>query len=403
MVALSDKSLTTNFTPAKLTANISSFKSSPEEISAIVQSATRICYPSSSILPYHGQGHPQVTWNYARKLIERVRACGITVNEHAVRDGVALHDAFSQIIPEFLGFKDPEHLASHFSYNFLRYHGASEEYARLVERIIVASNPFADPKLPEEIIMRAADLGNLQDEYAEFRGASLAFHREMELKAGKSIPWDSHLPGCYRYLSIFLWRMLAITPEAYDKEGRSRFHTNALQNLCRFAREQLKETPIEMVAEVLEADSKPSTLQERSTSGVFHIALHHNAHVRERYLKECLNEQLPKASEGFRFVVQGKADAIPATDGSLDRVVLHSACDGMFEEAKRALKSGGMLELLLPLSISPLVTKQLIDQALKSSFILDCVKTTEGGRLIHFKRIDLDYESLITRLKKGNG
>jgi len=388
MVALSNKGLTVEFQPAPLTVTPREKLLARQAIDELVQETTRSCYPSASLLPYHGQGHPQLVWNNARKLIERAKRFGVDVNEHAVRDAVALHDVFSQITPQLLGFKNAEHLASHFAYNFLRQHGSTEDHARLVERVIVASNPFANPALPEEIIMRAADLGNLLDEYTEFRSASLAFHREMELKAGHSIAWESHIPQCYQYLSIFLWRMLTLTPNAYDDAGRSHFHMHALENLARFARDQLSSQEIKMVAELVTEGGAISKLQGEPNVSVFHIALNPKSAVREQILSNILNNGKPAQLSSIPFVVYGKATAIPISDGSLDEVILHSDYDGSFSEARRALKYDGCVSITLQDGSSEETQREIARQATNNGFELQTAKIEHERVHLRFKRID---------------
>ena len=304
-------------------------------------------------MPYHGVSHPDTIMRKVRMLVRRCWRAGVPVDVNALERAVPLHDALVHLDPRLLNCRSPEQLAARLAHNSARLEGWPVEAAARCARIVMATHPAVRPITPEEIIMRAADIGNIGASYAEFSASARALHREAELRGGAAIPFEKWIVGAYAYLRAFLVPMLELTALAKDAEGRSRWHIAALRNLIALWRESRPATGARVVAEVLDDGQAPSPPPD---SGVCYIGLHSDENERGRAAKE-LSAKLAKGAMGF--VVPGTAQALSLPDGSCDEVILHGWCAAEFAEARRVLAAKGSIHFrLLSMEIPRELTRE---------------------------------------------
>lgn len=301
-------------------------------------------YLSDAVLPYHGLSHPAVVERNALKLVERAQAHGIAVDVEALQVATYLHDALSHLNSKLLGFETPEELAGTIAYNRLVTQGKDSEFATKVKNIILSTDPRFIPSTPEEKIMRAADLGNLGQDFMNFAEATLQLYREAEYKRKSHLPWQDYLPLSYKFLQGFMWPMIELTPQAWDGAGRSMFHKQAMGNLLAWTQHVYPESQIRVHAHMLtRSDTLPHIAQSNPGSPEFAIIMHHDEQRRHELLSHLRESMTKPAAPRFGFVIPNRHDGISLPDESCNSVHLDVANPTALQEAARALKPGGTL------------------------------------------------------------
>ena len=327
--------------------------------------------------PYHGISHPDRVWESAQVVAKRCAELGIHVDGDALRNAIELHDALSHVPPQFLGFDSPERVAATLTFRFLLSCGYSETSAGQIRDIVMATNPEVRPSTTEEIIIRAADLGNLGASYREFRESSLALHQEAQIAKRAEIDFSHWLQNGFLYLSKFLWPMLELTLQARDNEGRSVFHTSALRNMATLWREPLGEET-EVRAEFF---TDGSLAPKITGSKQFYIAIHPDESARRASLDSLKKEA--SAHKGVAFAVPGERGRFPLPDEICSEVKCHDSSYESFLESLRVTKPGGSVIMNIPSEVDPRILETV--KSLRSA-ILDCSPEGDGERaLIVFK------------------
>jgi len=331
---------------------------SPERLLAIRKMREQTYLPDEQA-PYHGVSHPDVVWEKAKLLIDRCKQLGIAVDTKSLHDAIELHDALSHVDPKLLGFSSSEHLAATLTERFLVSVGHSQETAHTVGSIVMATNPDVRPRTPEEIIIRAADIWNIGNDYKEFVDATRSLHQEAMNRRQEEIPFKSFLVGSYGYLQKFLWPMLELTDTARDSEGRSVWHVNALRNLSQQWRDTFgDETPV--VAELFPTGAiSPYPATQPHT---FYIAMHPDEEHRKDALEITRNSI--KGCNGAAFVIPSTESAFSLPDNTCASVILHEPSPASVREALRVAKNGGAIMLPMRSNLDPSICE--IAQSLRS-------------------------------------
>lgn len=308
-----------------------------------VEANLRRLYRGADEMPYHNIGHPQDVRDHARKLVERCKKAGISVEELVVELGALLHDALSDVDPKLFGHDSSESLAAFVSKNLLINLGVPLETAEKVSQGIKATNALVNPQTVEEKILRAADLREMSASYNEFRANSLKLKHEAELRRGVTIDlWSSTVSQC-KYLQLYLWRMIELTPDALDSDGRSVWHTIAMRNILGLAEESSasRDRTVRVIVTEIGEDGKIMVPESAPKEDICFIALSPKEELREAALKNLRAlQQHAGADPTYGFILPGTAETIPLPEQSVDEIMIQATA-GNLAELARVLKRKG--------------------------------------------------------------
>ena len=211
------------FLDSRRSASIADIRKAAEDF-------VQVSYPDHTELPFHGKRHPFQVAEDSTRFIKRIESEGKTVNRDALYVASFLHDIFYKAPFEKSGFSSREHLAGHRSYEFLRTVGAEEDFARLVEKTIYATDFRTTARTLEEKVMKAGDLFNVGDLYTLFRENAHLLHQEQQLVTGTSSSFSSFVKGAINYLGLYAFREIDASQWARLPNGASEWHVGFVQN-----------------------------------------------------------------------------------------------------------------------------------------------------------------------------
>jgi hypothetical protein len=337
--------LTKQFSPASLVI-LPGPEKPIEEISKLLEVTVRDLYLPREQLAYHGWGHITETREWIKDLVTRCRRADVVVDEVVLDHAVLCHDVLFQVPPKYYGFNSKEELAAHHAYNMLREMGAPEAHARKVERVILATHVLADPTTTEEILMRAADVKNVGGDYAEFKANTKRLHEESMHLSADSVSFRDFALRSFRYLSLYAWRYLRLTPEATDTAGRSIWHLNAIGNCVDlFAEVHGGRNNIKVMGQLLERGDTPIINQTGIRANEFFVGVTPEAMVRELTLHGIRQVQDRWSNIAPVFFVPGASGNLPFPSGVCDElhVKAESVSAASAHELLRALRPNGAL------------------------------------------------------------
>ena len=192
--------------------------------------------------------------------------------------------------------------------------------------------------------MRAADLFNLGSDYGRFVHAILALHHEAEIHKGAPIEWGEFFPAVCERLRDYLVPMIELSPEAWDAEGRSRFHSKCMENLIHFVQKVLMPAELKVSMQFGCGSGLPDPVYPEDAAGLHIRILVDPDEERRWHMLE--KADLLKSQTGGReicFVLPGREGAVPLPDGCCDIVRLSGFGKAALNEAQRILKKGGKI------------------------------------------------------------
>lgn len=255
------------------------------EIRKAVEDFVQISYPDHTELPFHGKRHPYQVAEDSTRFIKRIEHEGGTVNKDALYVASLLHDIFYKAPYEKSGFSSREHLAGHRAYEFLRTIGADEDFARLVEKTIYATDFRTTATTLEEKVMKAADLFNVGDLYTLFRENAHLLHEEQQLVTGTTSSFSSFVKGAINYLGLYAFREIDASQWARLPNGASEWHIGFVQNAIAL---YLEHNDGNARWKIIDADNKSSNeiLDMVSDSDTMYVIHLEGEESRERLLCE---------------------------------------------------------------------------------------------------------------------
>jgi hypothetical protein len=225
---LTDRPMTVSFQDAPFVAPRKC--ATVSELRKAAEDFVQVSYPDHTELPFHGKRHPYQVAEDSTRFVRRIESEGKTVNKDALYVASLLHDIFYKAPYEKVGFSSREHLAGHRSYEFLRSEGADEEFARLVERTIYATDFRTTALTLEEKVMKAADLFNVGDLYSLFKENAHLLHEEQQLVTGNPSSFSTFVKGAINYLGLYAFREIDASQWARLRNGASEWHVGFVQN-----------------------------------------------------------------------------------------------------------------------------------------------------------------------------
>ena len=213
-------------------------QASISELRAFAECIIPTTYPEHTELPFHGKGHPYQVAQDSMIFIKRIEDEGKSVNRDALYISSLLHDIFYKASYQTLGFSSREHLAGQRSYEMLRMAGATEEFARAVERTIYATDYRTTAVTLEEKVMKAADLFNVADLFATFKSNAQLLCDEQQLLSGTSVTFQEFTKGAINYLGLYAFREIDASRWARLENGASEWHIGFTRNAARLFLEQ---------------------------------------------------------------------------------------------------------------------------------------------------------------------
>ena len=304
------------------------------------------CYAPGKVFQYHNW-RDHIVGDMLKgmsAIFKKTKKYGIDLDKAALQAAIIGHDCLLNVDQSALGFDSKEHTSAHYVYNTLRKLGAPEAFARKVETIIQATHVGVTPESVEQKIIRALDVRNIGGQYDDFLPNTRKLHREAVNVSGKDIPFEAFAQGCLGFLPGFLAHMIQVTPEATDSQGRSIWHTHAIDNLYRLFGETRDTAAINTrcVVELGLADPSQSIITAcQPKENEFFASVGNQKDLQDalsiaRQLKAVGNHKGPA------FFVPGSPTAAPLRAGIANEVHLMTGDDSQgVEEAMRVLAPGG--------------------------------------------------------------
>jgi predicted metal-dependent HD superfamily phosphohydrolase len=329
---------------------------------SLIAQATRMVQPLYPATGYHTFGHVSDVLDRSIGHINRLRRYGIPINEQAVRLGVLFHDVLYGL-PASDFFVEADG-AGHYA-------ATKEEVARVVARrclvrlqapaalieevdqIIAATHADTHLMTTEQSVMAAADL-DIACPYEKFQRDSEALRAEAAQLSGRSyIAPRVFYPGAVGVLANYLRRRIRLTPEYYDTEGVSAFHSAALGNIATALRRWFPR--LQVVGE-LGCGQQPIILDEqyRIDDETLYVGTDHEEQLRKALTQVRGSYQAAKLSQPMAIVVPSEVQTISMPANFCDTFYLknvwlrHLERDPNFRlsELARVLKPGGILYML---------------------------------------------------------
>lgn len=314
----------------------------PKYLDKAIIRHVRGLYAAEEHYPYHNWKHVEDVLMNLKPLLERCLKYSIEVDETALRHGIICHDLLYPVDAVLLGYSSKEEFAAHYSYNLLRSLGAPESHARKVEKIINATHYLVEPVTIEEVLIRAADLRGISEEYTIFFKQTKRLYRERRKNSIRKVTFNEHLRQSFILLREYFRVMLVATPEATDVHG-STWHKQAMGNILKLYLQSAKagERPI-VIVEVPVREK--SVLKERGIKGnEFYIAVGVQDRLKTN-LEQSKNFQINSKTNAPIFSIPGTPQALPLPDNSCDELYLRESESSSFlSEAGRVLNDGGSL------------------------------------------------------------
>ena len=311
--------------------------------------------------PYHNwEHHVGPMFQAAQALGARCRRHGVHLDMQVLETAVLFHDALFHVEPDCLGFKSREHLAAAYAGKLLRRAGAPEDFAARVEETILATNVEFEPATPEEKAIRALDLTNIGGPYWSFLANTQLLCEEAKKQRGGNLSFTDFARGSIHFLGGYIARMVELTPEARDEQGRSTWHMAGVRNLVKLFQDIM--TPGEDARVVLQVPVQ---------SGAALLSplrvLHDNDFLigvssGDLYAahKEWNALRAERQSQAPGVFLPGTPDAIPVPDQMCDEVYLTAEpSPDVIREALRVMKTTGTLTVKTSAATEPVVIEVL--------------------------------------------
>ena len=340
-----DRPLTKEFSPANLVAKVVTEPLLAQALTPAVERFARTGYGPQQVFGYHDWTHIEETRAAVQELVEECIAGGIPVQSTVLDHAALLHDIHSGVRYDFFGFSSAEQLSAHVAYNFLREQGATEEHARHVERIILATHYLFDPRSTEEIIMRAADLKNVGGPFDQFLKKSQQLHREHLAMSNQGESFEVFAVRSIRFLALYAWRYLTLRPGQKLGTHSRYWHRNAVRNLIElFALVRGGRQKIRVVVQL----GLEMGLSRLPRTDEFLLGIDGDSVALELQVNALRMLALSKSTRSVALVVPGALSDLPLMDNSVDELVIAEALpfDVVCELAARVLSDGG--EALFP-------------------------------------------------------
>lgn len=291
---------------------------------------------------YHHWGHVAESLAESRPLIQRAIRSGVKLDVDALTHAIIGHDMLFHERADNIGLPSKEHVAADYMYRFLLQSGASEKHARKVVRIILCTHFLAEPKSPEEIIMRATDLSNLAGNYAKFVENTLKLHREAKILNGTTERFEVFARRSLHFLPLYVFRFLHLTPKALSSRGSSAWHEQTLRNTIKlFSEINSGRNNIRVIAQF--GTVRSTTTPANQSKNDFVVVVEANEQVREQNLAEWRKKQPKERIPSPAFFVPGSQTRTPLPAQSCDVVEISSKWNipAVRREIRRILRPRG--------------------------------------------------------------
>lgn len=301
-------------------------------------------------LPYHNWDHAVQVHDKAMKLADLCESFGMTVKREALACACLGHDALFVIRPSVLKHATKEDVACQVIANTLLEMGAPKWFADEVQGIIVATKHGVAPLTIEQKIIRAADLGNVGGDYAQFRENTTRLFEEAKYLNEVTDSLATWTPKCLNFLAEFVWPFIQLTPAALDERNVSAWHTKAMANVRELLLEvQGPAAEFKVIGAVGPAVSFLTHRGARPHELV--VAFESEEQMRQRAFSQSrqLLPSLPPSS--VVMFAPGSVRGMPLTPNYCDEFYLGvERREDMQDlgEVKRVLKPGGTLTLDIP-------------------------------------------------------
>lgn len=316
--------LTKEFQPPKLYTTPGS-PQTPDVILNLVEQRVQALYQTHSTVPYHDWGHVQEVRDWVQKLVKRSSKAGMQLDVTALTIGALLHDALFFAEPSYFGCQSREELSAQYAYNMMINMGGGEEFAHKIWRIIIATHFLAEPKGPEEVVMRAADLKNVGGDYEEFKRNTARLYHESALFGPAKTGFAEFVWNAMRYLSLYAWRFLQLTPETFEGKGPvSEWHQTAITNITRLYAETQRSVGTEptLIADITDTFTPWIPEVRGLRNNELLVGVVNDELEREKILYAAKNLLESTSVSSCVLYAPGKASATPLPSGVFDEVYL---------------------------------------------------------------------------------
>lgn len=332
-----------------------------ENLQRVVRAVRRQGPSFYTNLPFHNWEHILQVAGYARGFVKRCRQYGVKIDADTLLLAVYLHDAFFAIPPGT--FVNPstdrlmmsrEELAAVFAKNYLEKLGVPKPMAEKVAKMIMATRYDIDPKTPEEMLLRAADLANLAGPYRQFSRNWDNLRAEAELITGQSISRRDFALRQAAFLPLYLWLDIRLTPDYYNPDGASHFHAAAISNIIRRVRTDCQPSSCRVVAEVGPGQT-PVVLQERFQGpDTVYIGVDNSPGMFLPTLKLVQTRKGLGERIGPTYLIPGDAAHLPLPKGQVDVLVFRNSAELLHPaQIMRVLRPGPQTMVLVIENYAP--------------------------------------------------
>lgn len=304
-------------------------------------------YPNKAIYRYHNfEDHILTGEVYLKQLIIRCQREGVEVNPEVLDAAWNGHDAGYACDPTVLGFKSREHMHATIAYNSLKAKGASEEFARRVERAIACTNVFESPVTNEDKAIRATDMHNVALDYENMRDNSLRLYEEMRNTVSSNLSFPDFVRGSVKYLGLYMIPFLKLTTAAVDTEGRSEWHVKAFENVVRLRREH-SSVPANILVAMGSALTPPELIERRGLAGGHECVIFGApAELAKEYHAQGSRLARRWGSEAAVVCTPMNESAISLPQNCANEVLLGAEdCEQYLNEVERVLMPNGTLSI----------------------------------------------------------
>lgn len=185
-------------------------------------------------LPYHNFNHALDVIRRATEILDRCAAEQVAVNREVVLVAALFHDAGYRADHRQLGYPSKEEYAAHLMRDTLRGLAYPGLFIADVAAAIAATDIEARQRTNEDRALRAADVGNLADEYEIFTDANRRLKLEAEQLGGQAISWLQWKARTRDIANLFVQQDIHLTSAHDTPDGRSVWHERTQANLNRF-------------------------------------------------------------------------------------------------------------------------------------------------------------------------
>lgn len=178
-------------------------------------------------MPYHNFGHALTVLERAEALAERCRLHNVVVSEESLVWAALFHDANYGADFASAGYTSMEDMHASIAVDEMRRHSVDKPTIARAYNAIRSTNWLVDPASAEDKILRASDLWGLGNDVETY-----LLERERVMREAEAADEFVFARKNFTFLSGYACQRIQLTPEYFDSNGRSVWHTLVARNFA---------------------------------------------------------------------------------------------------------------------------------------------------------------------------